>query len=851
MLKRLLIVTALAMSLNTLSAHPVDVNVAKDLGRKFVESNFAVSNRSLDLTLVHTSLTERNADCFYIFNVGNEGFIIISADDFYRPIIGYSENGGFDVNNVPPALADYLENIRAGRSVNTNLSSAAPDVAADWSMLEKTGRLVSRHGGRGVDYLVQTQWDQSYPYNCCCPEDPNGSGGHAIVGCLATAMSQLMRFWAYPAQGQGSHCYYHGDYGQICADFGATTYDWDNMPNKLNNSSSEAQKLATGTLCFHCGVTIDMGYGPDGSGGASGPIPGVMHTYFNYCDAIVQHRRDDFETEIWKSMVREQFDMGWPMYYGGCEDDGCHAFVCDGYDDHDMFHFNLGWGGGSDGWYLIDDAPYTHPADAMFNFVPKPVYDATPSAPTALNVTVESDTSLDAVLTWTNPTTYLDGSALTSIEKIVVMRNNSVVYETTDNVMPGQQMTCTDHVPYYDNFSYQVYAVSGQRNGKQVMYRGAQFGPSCDWKFVLSASSYYGWEGCYISVYNSAGTEIAQVTTTSSTPAAVHVDMPIGRLSFGWTAADTTEVSFSIKDAQNNTLYSYSGSSVELSNGIFFTANNGCGNDAPAGSVGGLVAWSHDGDITVYWNSINQEGYGYNLYRDGKLIALTSDTQYEDVAPEIGGHCYQVAYLGDGGESELSEEECATAGEGCDAGSSLWYSLQNNFKPVIYWTAPSNTNGRLTGYYIYRKTDDTDYQLIKLVGPSKTEYKEMQSLEDNTWYSYRVMAYYQDIDCISAPFRSIYGDFYVRVLYSTDGLGENLDNSMEIYPNPVRDILTVKAENISDVVVYNTLGQKVFAGSFDTSEVSINLEQFDSGIYLVKVIADGKEMTQKISVIKH
>jgi hypothetical protein len=74
---------------------------------------------------------------------------------------------------------------------------------------------------------------------------------------------------------------------------------------------------------------------------------------------------------------------------------------------------------------------------------------------------------------------------------------------------------------------------------------------------------------------------------------------------------------------------------------------------------------------------------------------------------------------------------------------------------------------------------------------------------------------------------------------------------MEIYPNPVRDILTVKAENISDVVVYNTLGQKVFAGSFDTSEVSINLEQFDSGIYLVKVIADGKEMTQKISVIKH
>ena len=111
-MKKVLFFVTIALGLNIAMAHPVDVKTAQNLGTKFVEANFAASNRGLQLTLAHTAYTDRNADCFYVFNVGDAGFIIISADDFYRPVIGYSENGRFDVNNIPPALEDYLENIR-------------------------------------------------------------------------------------------------------------------------------------------------------------------------------------------------------------------------------------------------------------------------------------------------------------------------------------------------------------------------------------------------------------------------------------------------------------------------------------------------------------------------------------------------------------------------------------------------------------------------------------------------------------------------------------------------------------------------------------------------------------------
>lgn len=845
-MKKLLLIIAAIFTLNAVVANPVDVNEAKALGQKFVGS---------DLTLVYTAMSNRGESCYYVFN-GESGFIIMSADDFYRPIIGYSENGKFDINNVPPALQYYLDGIVSARSVNrTSQNAAAPDVAADWKMLEKTGRLVSRHGGRGVDYLVQTQWDQSYPYNYYCPEDPDGSHGHTYVGCLATAMAQLVAFWKYPEHGNGSHCYYHQDYGQICADFENTYYDWDHIANSINEHSPIEEIQAVALISFHCGVTIDMGYGPDGSGGGSGGIPDAMHTYFSFSDANVQYRRDDFPTNIWKSMVREQFDMGWPMYYGGCEDDGCHAFVCDGYDDYDMFHFNLGWGGSSDGWYLIDDAPYTHPADAMFNFVPQVVYDATPGAPTNLVVTPKSDTSFEATLTWTNPTTYLDGSSMTDIEKIVVMRNSKVCHEITEGIVAGQQMTITDRVPYYDSYEYKVFAVSGGRNGKQAILQNVSFGPTCDWKVVMTTTDYHGWQGNYISLYNMANTEIAQFTLTSSAPQAVHVDAPIGRIKFSWVSSNDTidDLTITIKDAQNNSVFSFSGSSAELTDGVFFEANNGCGNAGVCDAPSNLEGAADDEDIIIEWDGSLTDAYAFCIYRDDIIYKMVTDNSQPYVDDETGGrgHCYTVSVLCENGESEMSDMTCVSVGDACNPARNIWYYKQDNGRPVITWDAPENDEN-LSAYFVFRKCDKNgEYQRVKIISPTKHEFKENVPLEMGHWYYYKVLAFYQDIDCYSIPAKSRYSnDYFVKIYNSPDGVDENKIQDVMIYPNPAKDLLTIKAENINEVDIYNAIGQKVYSQTMNSTETLINLDGFDSGIYLVRLVADGKEIIRKVSIQK-
>ena len=847
-MKKYLFLSLLALCAVVLQAKPIDVSYAQLAAQKLASEQLA-----MERTVPNLVYTGQNA-AFYVFNISDQGFVIIAGDDAYRPVIGYSDESSFDANNIPPALQDYLDGIAESilRLRVRGNATAAPLVAAEWNSVLSHGRLISRFGGRGTGYFCQTKWNQDYPYNCCCPEDPAGSQGHTYVGCLATAMSQLMRFWASPAQGIGSHCYYHDDYGQICADFGNTTYDWDNMPNKLDNNSTEAEKLAVGTLCFHCGVTIDMGYGPDGSGGASGPIPSVMHTYFNYSEANIQLRRNDYGLEEWKTMVREQFDMGWPMYYGGCDDGGCHAFICDGYDDFDMFHFNLGWGGGSDGWYIIDEAPYTNPADAMFNFIPASVYNATPKAPADFTAVAVSDTDLKTTLRWTNPTATLDGTPLTSIEQFVVLRNNMII-NTITNVTPGQTIEIVDAtVPRYDVYHYAVYAVANGRIGKHANVMKAMVGPSCGWKISMMTNSTQGWKGGRITVYNNAGSEVASCTVTSSVVSVADIAMPIGQVSFGWAGPEETvsQVAFVIKNADNESVYSFSGSSDELENGIFLSVNNSCGGDLVCGTPDNLVATVEDGGILLTWDGVAHPGYGYNVYRDGLLYRLIpSSTTFFDEDLALGGHCYRVTVLCEGGDSgEYSNESCATYGP-CYPPRNLDYELTNNNRIKLKWEAPEPHDG-LTGYFLYRKEGDGEYHRIKLMNASAVTYTDnSMNLEGDVYY--RLYAYYRDMDCTSAPAnrKDFSNVFELHIYYSPTGIDEN-ESLVRVYPNPAKHLVTVEAEGMTSVAVYNNMGQCVLQKAIVENQAVLDLQNVAPGLYLLHVVTQDGTFSKPLAIQK-
>ena len=331
MKKSLLFFVAILFGITALNANPIDLGKAKSIGRNFISEKFEFKSENLDLQWVYTGTNSRNEACFYVFNVNDEGFVIVSADDRFRPIVGYSDKGTFATENMSPELAFYLDRIIEARS-NCN-AVFFDDTQEEWQSVASTGKLISRNGGRSVDFLCSTKWDQDSPYNLYAPDANGGPGGRCYAGCVATAMSQLMKYWDHPAQGSGSHSYYCYGYGMQSANFGATTYDWEHMPDRLGGATQQEIE-AVALLMYHCGVSVDMQFSPSGSGANSWDVPYAIKNYFSYSTHANLKGRDEYPLSTWQNMLKEQFDLGWPVYYSGFSESGGHAFVCDGYDDN-------------------------------------------------------------------------------------------------------------------------------------------------------------------------------------------------------------------------------------------------------------------------------------------------------------------------------------------------------------------------------------------------------------------------------------------------------------------------------------------------------------------------------------
>lgn len=864
-MKKLFILAVAAMiGIGTAFANPVDVNTAKSLGQMFVQANFE-QTRNADLQLYYTVTSDNGTPCAYVFNLGNEGFVIVAASDNVRPILGYSKNGPFDATNPYNGAMYMLETYKNSitYAIEKNIA-ATPDIVGEWTSLRNCGKLNNKKGG-SVGPLVQTKWNQNNPYNLYSPACPiQGSGGRCYAGCVATAMGQLMKYWNHPTQGTGSYSYLcigyshpehpewpqNVNYGTQSANFGETTYQWELMPNSLSNATQE-QIEAVATLLYHCAVAVHMTFDYDGSGAQSTDVPDAMANYFdyNYCQF---KNRNSYSLANWISMLKAEFDLGRPVYYSGHSSEGGHAFVCDGYDENDLMHFNFGWSGSDDDYYAVDAIDYSSSAAAIFNYVPSHVYNNTVQAPTNVTAVKASDVAQEATITWTNPTKTMNNQNVTALDQMVVARNGKVIY-TVDNPTPGASMSFVDeNVPCYSTFEYRVYAMKEGVQGAAGVATES-FGPTCEWKVVGTSQNMSGWQSGSLIAYDAAGRQIDAFTMTSNNPTTYNMDLTLGRVSFAWKKGSANVVlSIKIKDATGAVVYEYSGNSDDIPAGVLYEGNNGCGNAAPTQVPAEIFASYVGDDIVLTW-AAGKTDYGINVYRDGLLCALVHGNEYVDEAPEVGGHCYQICFLTDGGESPMSNEVCATAGEGCNSARNEWFYFQNSGKPTITWEHPEDTEG-LTSYYIYRKeNEDGEWERAKILPTNKTEYKEIKALTVGNWYFYRVVACYSANDCYSAPAKAMYGnEYFVKVLYDPEHVGveESLVGNVSIYPNPAKDSFTIEAENIQYVMVYNTVGQMVYSQTCEGNSAVVNLSGVDAGLYMVKVVTANGESIEKVSVIR-
>ena len=266
----------LALFVGQLIASPVGVEQARQLGLKYVQSHSA--KQVADLTLAYTEMTVSGNPAVYVFNFDG-GSVFVSADDVARPILGFTDDN-FDLANVPDGLAYYLRfYARQIAFAQENNFEPEREVASEWAHVAIDGFENDNRSTRGdIAPLITTNWNQDSPYNAYCPTGQGGPGGHAYAGCVATAMSMVMKKWDWPDHGQGTHSYTPEGYAMQTVDFENTNYQWSNMPNTCNNSNYQA----VATLMYHCGVAVDMMYGPGSSGAYSQDVPGAINNYFRY-----------------------------------------------------------------------------------------------------------------------------------------------------------------------------------------------------------------------------------------------------------------------------------------------------------------------------------------------------------------------------------------------------------------------------------------------------------------------------------------------------------------------------------------------------------------------------------------
>lgn len=329
-----------------MQAAPVDENRALRVAGNFVTLHGGNPDGLVNLA------EEKPFTMFYVFG-DKDRFVIVSADDVARPILGYSLHDGIQVNNMPDALSQWLADYEKQISY-ARLQGIKPDAEtrAEWAALENVGKPKSvKAGGRGP--LLQTRWNQSPYYNALCPYDEVHKD-HAVTGCAATAMAQIMRYWEYPSRGTGSHTY-ESTYGTLSADFSATKYDWANMPVELTPTSSQHQINAVATLMSHCGIAVEITYrvaAEGGSGAMTTNVPQALMDYFGYSRTMNFAYHDYYSTSEWLNLIKNEIDNGRPIFYLGCgSEGGCHAWVCDGYDAENKMHMNWGWGGYGNGYY--------------------------------------------------------------------------------------------------------------------------------------------------------------------------------------------------------------------------------------------------------------------------------------------------------------------------------------------------------------------------------------------------------------------------------------------------------------------------------------------------------------------
>jgi len=295
--------------------------------------------------------------------------VLRSADSRLPQNIAYFDRE-VNVSAMPQELKDFLSSYEEAM----NRVADGEELS---SVLSVSRNIVSTADTVGP-ILGGIMFDQGTPYNDRCPFV---GGGRAVTGCVATAMSQIMTFYKYPAVGVGTATY-TGTNGESTYNYADHPFDWTNILDTYKNGEyTAAQGAAVAELCLAAGASVNMNYNAAASGANSDRVAPALRDIFGYDSSIgyLHDATDDIIASVWVLRLKKEFDAGRPVYYAGSTQTSGHAFLMDGYTvtgDNVYFHLNWGWNGSYNGWFLItrlrpvDENYSSYSNDMVYNIFP-------------------------------------------------------------------------------------------------------------------------------------------------------------------------------------------------------------------------------------------------------------------------------------------------------------------------------------------------------------------------------------------------------------------------------------------------------------------------------------------------
>lgn len=323
--------------------------LGKALGFLSSQRHARGNNSDVRLTLAHKAAMQ-DETFYYVFNNQAGGFVIIGGDEVADDVLGYTENGSFDIDQLPANFRWWLSTYEQAISHSIRVQRANGGYAT-------RGPKQARIALPNIPHLMQTQWNQDMPYNAMIPGNTPATPrrDQYATGCVATAVAQIMNYHQWPEHGWSSNKYQQNGFTYE-ADFQNTTYDWSLMQNTYSDTyTGSAAEMEVAKLMYHVGVSVGMVYGTIAVGGSASSTQIAAQklvTNFGYKSGNFIDRSKISDAD-WENVIYNELANKRPVLYSGqSEDGGGHAFVCEGY-ENGKYYINWGWGGYCDGVYNL------------------------------------------------------------------------------------------------------------------------------------------------------------------------------------------------------------------------------------------------------------------------------------------------------------------------------------------------------------------------------------------------------------------------------------------------------------------------------------------------------------------